>query len=260
MVRRYVLLFVCCAMGLNTAHGATQWNATAAQRDSDISPYGAGHALTLFNIGKFTFDGDGMFTENNNGTATLTGTLMRSGHKYDLSVNFVARTEALDYFAEPKNPKLELYNDAYNDDFLAMGYSGVGGGSVPAAKDGIIDPRGWRFYEMANGSMTHQTLMDEAFQLFARPISLNPEGEVGFGASGKNANMGLAQWVYSSYSGGVFGNSYGLQNYKAGDFNLDLERRPAGNTPPGGVPEPITATLSLMGLGVLGMATRRRAA
>ena len=52
----------------------------------------------------------------------------------------------------------------------------------------------------------------------------------------------------------------------AGDFNsIDLQiqliETTTGPGPgPGGVPEPITATLSLMSLGLLGMATRRRSA
>ena len=43
-----------------------------------------------------------------------------------------------------------------------------------------------------------------------------------------------------------------------GEFLLDVD--PIDPPATGGVPEPITATLGLMGLGVLGMATRRRAA
>ena len=48
-----------------------------------------------------------------------------------------------------------------------------------------------------------------------------------------------------------------IQGQEDGDYQINLiqSRQPPTNE----VPEPITATLGLMGLGVLGMATRRRA-
>ena len=47
-----------------------------------------------------------------------------------------------------------------------------------------------------------------------------------------------------------------IQGQVDGDYQIDLIQ---SRQPPNDVPEPITATLSLLGLGVLGMATRRRA-
>lgn len=262
--RLSAMVLACSVLSAGSAYGTIDaaWNALAAQRDADIAPHGGGHALTLFNIGGvFTFDGDGMFVENDDGTAQLTGTLKHgNGSAYDLVVDFQSKTAAVDYFNEGKGPKLELYTPAYVPPFV-----GVGGGSVPVAKQGIVDPNTWRFYEMVSGMMMKVGMPSDQFTLHAKPTSLDPEGQVGVGANGKNANMGLAQWVYSEYSGGVFGSAYGFDPHgsgnKAGDFNLDLTPKETGvgdGSSNNAVPEPVTGGLGLIGLAALTTGGLRR--
>lgn len=265
----FSLLTVCMLLSAGSAYGAIDaaWNAFAADKDSEVAPYSGGHALTLFNIGGvFTFDGDGMFTELDDGTAQLMGTLKHgNGSEWDLVVNFDNKTEAVDYFAEGKSPKLELYNEAYvstgpNTPFVGAGSNPV----MPAGKQESVDPNDWRFYEMIDGMMMRVSVPGEEFTLTPRPVGLDPEGQVGIGANGKNLEMGLAQWVYNSYSGGIFGSPYAKSSGTGGDFNLELTPKDTGVVGGGGfpggsgVPEPVTGVLGMIGLAALTGGTRRR--
>ena len=121
--------------------------ALPAEKDPVYGQYSGGHSLWLPGIGTdfiFTNGNPGIFTEKMDGTATLTGTVVRksdSGKKFDVSVDFNLRTDT----PPAGSPKLELKPSAYS------------------ANGGPIDPSTWHYYEVWGG-----TLLDVS------PLSMSP--------------------------------------------------------------------------------------
>jgi len=154
-----------------------------------------------------------------------------------------------------------------------LGMSGIGSAGLGNTRDAFFDARsvflsrftlleahnytltGELFEDFASGSGgTSVTLIDTDTFMTAIPSIVGPAS---FNSSGMlmagNYQLSVNAFADAQENSPTNFSGSGFSSY---DFNFTLIEKP---TAPG-VPEPITATLGLMGLGVLGMATRRRAA
>ena len=162
-------------------------DATAAEADSCYSFLGtgcfSGHAIFLAgldcsgisggpcdsNFGsvagtdgfKFVFSPAGRFTENADGTATLTGhleSLLQPGFGFDVSATFTGRVTASDagFAACAGNPLLELDPCCYvNGPATAGTFNPPLPNPTPACQTpGTIDPTTWHYYTHFTGTLT----------------------------------------------------------------------------------------------------------
>ena len=182
---------------------------------------------------------------------------------YDLAssiFNFYASPEATDRGA---TPFLALFTGGSVHDFNNYDIIAVGDLVTLAAAD-ADSPQSVAF-QAAAGSVTvnqGETIVGGFFADFYSPIGF------GFGAVGNTRILVVGD---ASVAGdiNVTGNDYsGYPNVNSRiyDFDIDLSIRQANAnidlsfSRANAVPEPVTATLGLMALGVLGLATRRRLA
>ena len=170
----------------------------AAQADQ-WNQYGWGHALVLPGMGSFVFSPDGQLQEHSDGTATLTGTAVKSNNTnwiLEVDVTFANYTVV----PGPGSPKLELVAAAYT------------------SNGGPVDPATWRYYTDSTGVLTG------AGALAGASISVwdvGPAFQAGNGASGKNAAYGASGWIGWSIDSQP-SSSLTLVNSSHGDWNLDL--------------------------------------
>lgn len=234
------------------------WSVTAAEGDPDFAKYSGGHALwnLLGTKDKWIFDGGpGTFAEGLGPAgrdALLTGTIVNKddllGPMYEVHVEFELLESFDEYTPATGEPKLELYEEAYDPAFVAdTGSMGESGGPGNMAD---IDPRAWRYYRLIGGAFngglfsgSYLTIVGDTvdyYLLTPRPADFSMELQVGLGASGKNLDMGMATWFYSQHT---LGTQTG--DKIRGDINVNL-------------PEPGTMLLMGLGLASLGVMRRRR--
>ena len=216
-----------CVLGVvGEAHAANlmrSWGVEAAQADQYNNPAYAGHAFWLpdmVNGGQFVIDGDATFNEYDDGTATLFGSIVSANDadkKWDFNLFFESSTVGTG------GPKKELKGEAYSS--------------------GVVDPSTWSYY---NFSSTQASLLTASSGDFAgQSLTLSDKTggkyplQVGYGANGKNAGMGMSTWF--KYSGS--------QNSNTADINVNLiaKKLPSGGNS-AGTPEPITMAGSLAAL------------
>lgn len=248
---------------------ALTYRVTEADRDSSVAPFSGGHAFWLpdnssgTNIPngdspKFLFINDsGRFNVSDDmTTAHLTGTLQAQGDSssiWDVDIMFFLGMD-YDTFAndhiDPNgdthdgSAKEELYSDAYVDN------------------GGTIDPTTWRYFYMDESQSTLTGAAGSGYEGVVLDLFQRPDGDnfgkyifqMGEGANGKNLNFGASVWLgyttadTSNYAS-TYDNGYINDIFSGiGDINIDLEP----------IPEPISAGLTLMGLGALTVTTRRR--
>ena len=215
------------------------WIATKADKDATHGKYSGGHAFWLPKFGsdyrKFVFEGDGRFTEFDDGTATMTGTIVSTGDdglRFTVDLTF-SNLKSFTNLGAGQGPKLELKEDAYTEPVFDT-----------IDNDDVfnIDPTTWRYYELdTGGTLTGLSdMLGVTLTLDHKPADKSLLFQVGEGANGKNLGMGLSGWFsYSSSNTSLIASG-------GGDINVDL-------TP---VPEP--STLALMGLGLGAVVLRRR--
>ncbi len=176
-----------------------------AEVDTQWTPYPFTHALLLWPLGNdFQLVAGGQFVEYEDGTAHLTGVVARSsddGARFIMDIAFDDRVMLGDPgFLPPGSPKQDLYPGAY------------------AAEGGPISPLLWRYYETIEGTLTG--IEDYAGGVYS-VTRVGPAFQVGYGASGKNLNMGASGWldatIVSQPTTGVV-----FPVIEQGDINIDL--------------------------------------
>jgi hypothetical protein len=214
--RKMIVTMCVCALGLlasgaQAANVLATFSATAA--DSTHSGAPGGHALyspggngspAIPNGGdaRFVFDGNGMLTIYDDGTANLTGTLVSVGDsqsQWAIDLWLENARDHTDFVNGGGMPKLELYSSNY------------------VANGGAVDPTTWYFFDMDE---TRSTLTGvgsiangEVLSLFQIPADGSKVFQIGFGANGKNLNLGFSEWL------GYEGPNY---NSTHSDLNIDL--------------------------------------
>ncbi len=165
----------------------------------EFGVHGDGHAVIIFNQGKFVFENEsGQYVENGDGTATMTGTLVHesdASKRYSIVANLSGRTTV----APAGSPKKELASNAYVEN------------------GGPVDTSTWVYYTGFDATFTGEgSLAGAVLDLDRR----GPAFQIGFGASGKNADFGASMWfVYWTTSQP---NSGHLPSDGNGDFNVSL--------------------------------------
>ena len=177
-------------------------NHCAVKADADSYGTGSGgHSLWLPGVATdLVFDPTpGTFTQNADGTATLTGTAYSAGNPangFEVSVQLTGFTTV----PAAGSPKKELKSSSYEEN------------------GGPIDTSTWWYYTSYSGTLTGVGGWSGA--VIAIQIT-GPAFQVGVGANGKNGNFGASAWftwqVTSQPTSGAH-----LQSSGQGDFNLDL--------------------------------------
>lgn len=165
-----------------------------------------GHALHIPGIGTdFVFQPGGQFTELANGTAVLTGLVVRASdasQRFLVSATFTDRMDPADAgYPPPMSPKTELVASAY-----------VHNGGAP------VDTSSWHYYVHTQGTLIGQGAFLGANVSF---MDFMAAFQVGLGANGKNLNYGGSGWLTLTtnaqpQNGSPFPGTF------HGDFNLDF--------------------------------------
>ena len=211
-----------CVLGVvgeaNAANLMRSWDVEAAQA-GDFNQHGAGHAFSLPDMvggGKYIIDGDATFNEYDDGTATLFGSIVNA--------NDANKTWNFNLFFESTTvgtggPKKELKGEAYSS--------------------GTVDPSTWWYYDFSSTKASVLSADSGDFAGQSMTLSDKTGGQyplqVGYGANGKNTEMGMSTWF--KYEGS--------QHSTRGDINATLV---AKSVPTAGTPEPITMAGSLAAL------------
>lgn len=188
--------------------------------------------------------GLGTFTENVDGTATLTGMVLSETHAdrgWNLNVILNGRTTNV----LPGSPKKELRSISYSEN------------------GGPVDTADWHYYGEENGNSTYIGnfigLLGGTGEYEGATLALTGFGanfQVGEGANGKNIDFGASGWFSWIVSAQPTNTNIWLNDSpNHGDFNLYFGDDP-GNTQ---TPEP--STIVLLGSGLAGLAwfrTRRK--
>ena len=234
------LVAVALSLGLASMQAQTSYDAVAANADGchNGDPNLTGFAVLLpaldpnvpapNNLYKFVFSpAAGTFTQNPDGTARLTGSLVLQGNPtygFNLDITFTGRTT--NPALSPANYPKELKNSCY-----VPGFGGTGG---------PVDPRTFDFYSSYAGGFGTLTGTGQYAGVVIRldPKPFTPGGfvlQVGHGASGKNVRLGASGWfmwdVVQQPSGRNLRDSYdgtllnGMPLF--GDFAINLNARPS---------------------------------
>ncbi len=227
------------AIDAKAANIIYQYAATKADKDSTYYGGSGGHAVWLpdiqaqisgLNSPKFLFNGDGVFTEFDDGTATLTGTAFS---EQDPTKSFLVNLTMSSFSSSPKK---ELKSNAYKN-------------------NDPVDTSTWRYYFMDSGSLIGTgDFAGLDLALSHRPSDGRYGFQVGVGANGKNINLGMSGWFSYVVTGNTTG--YSINNSTRADFNLDLEMTFDSENNEVDVAEPIS--LGLMGMGLAAFGIRRR--
>lgn len=166
-----------------------------------------GHAIYLNGLGSdFVFQPGGQFTENPDGTASLTGVVQRvadSTQRFLVSAQFSGRLDPADAgYPPPMSPKMELAPSVY-----------VTNGGAP------IDTDTWHYYTDMNGTLLGQGLFAGSLYSIA---PMGPAFQVGVGANGKNLNHGGSGWLNVFQQAPASNPNVVLPLTTFGDINIDL--------------------------------------
>ena len=188
---------------------AVTYDVTAAPADP-CNPYSsdgsfAGHVLFMqginpniytttapftdgYHFSVFSDTDPGVFIENADGTATLSGTILStqvSGYGFRIDLHFSGLTNN----PGPMGPNLELMCKCYVPPFDLLAGSGT---CADPGSHGAVDPTTWHYYTSWDSATLYGTGIYDGAVLHLTPFMHN--FQVGVGASGKNANAGASGW------------------------------------------------------------------
>ncbi len=260
---------------------ALTYRVTGADRDSSVARYSGGHAFWLpdnrshTNIpngrsSKFVFLNDtGRLNVSDDMTsARLTGTIQavgRASSMWDVDIMFILGMDSATYADGHTDPNGDTHDGKVKRELKHNQYADHGG---------TIDPEAWRYFYMDESNATLTGSAGGGYEGTTLDLYQRPNGwdygkyvfQMGEGANGKNLNLGMSGWLgyttadtgdqdesqsHSRWSRWGSGGNYSQNGHGyegIGDINIDLEP----------IPEPVSAGLTMMGLGALTVATRRR--
>lgn len=208
------------------------WQVFEAEKSVE-SKYGGGHGFWLPEMiggGKFIFDSEATLNEYDDGTANFFGSIVAAkdtSKQWDFDIWFETSEEGTG------GPKEELYDYAYTDN------------------GGTIDTDTWSYYNFSQskasqltadtGTYAGQTLSLDDYTNGKFPM------QIGYGASGKNLEMGFSTWF--KYSGDQ-------TSTRHADINVSLVGK--AQPEPEQVPEPAMGLVSLGVIGLLKQGLKRR--
>jgi len=276
---------ICAGLLTASTAQALTYRVSAADRDASVAPYSGGHAFWLpdngsgtnipnGNSSKFVFKNDsGLLTVSDDKTsARLTGTIQAVGKAssmWDVDIMFILGMDSATYKNDHVDPKGDTHDGKVKRELYSHAYADNGG---------TVDPDTWRYFYMDESNATLKGAAGSGYEGTTLDLYQRPNGadygkyvfQLGEGASGKNLKMGMSGWLgyttaetgeqesYRSYRRwGSRSSRYsrysryncGPKGYSGyGDINIDLEP----------IPEPVSAGLTMMGLGALTLTTRRR--
>lgn len=241
--------------------GTIQFDAHEA--DADSYGNGGGHAFWLPGMASgidddWVFDGDAVFEwDQDNGSASLTGTIQNktnSSYRFDFDLAFTELTPE-EVMNRPVTPKQELDPCVYDSN------------CDTSAPSPLVDTDTWAYFDFSGMLSGLDALEGAEVALTEFPTDGSHPFQLGIGASGKNiafGGSGWLQWEVLEQPTSSILTSYGdghkhkhKPKYKKilkntsnhGDINLVFDQ----------VPVPVPGVLSLLGLGLLLFAHRRRA-
>ena len=237
----FSLFFVFVVAGVADATTLNYYALPAEHSDLNPNSAFAGHTFWLPGIEGVDTQHDSTatsltFDENEvDGTAHLYGTIFEmhtggtGGSVLEVDILFSGRTDT----APDGSPKLELWPEAYTD----MG--------------GPVDPSTWYYYTAASGTLSGYKTAAELEHISLTVNGLTgPAFQMGYGANGKNTELGGSGWFLIEGSMTSQGQTTPIAEF-VGDINMSLT--PVTVTP---VPEP--SVVVLVGGGLLGLAAARR--
>ncbi len=199
---------------------------------SGLTPSGTGGSSSQY----FSLS-NGVFTELDDGTASLTGSLVNNGNSdltFDISLTLTVPKD-LDETGGPSTGEPKLGN-------------------------GSGDPTTWDYYMMWEGTLTGTGNL--AGVIDVEGVSGKPFFQVGDGANDKDSDFGASGWMDYESTGitRTLGSGHTLQtgafstfnSGSHGDVNIDLEFKSRTTVPDAG------GTAALLGLSILGMAIAKR--
>lgn len=180
--------------------------ATKAAPQSRWSASQYTHAFYLPEIGKdFAFDPPGLYVEQADGTARLTGTIRRASQRskaFTVDVTFSQRVNpGAAVFPPPGSPKKSLLPRAYVEN----------GGSV--------DPTAWHYFQHIEGRLTG---IDDYSGGVLRVTRDGPAFQVGYGANDKNLGWGASGWLTVAILSHPTFSAPFPSALDSGDVNVDL--------------------------------------
>ena len=165
-------------------------------------------------------DGDATFNEYDDGTANMFGSIVAANDTnktWDFNLWFEATEMG------SGGPKTELASGAY-----------VNNG-------GTVDTNTWKYYDFSSTKDSVLTADSGVYAGQSLTLSDKTGGQypiqMGYGANGKNTEMGLSTWFKGSGSNGSIGNA---------DINISLVAKSSNSA---GTPEPLTILGSAAALG-----------
>ena len=174
---------------------------------------------------KFVFSPAARFTENSDGTATLTGHLesqLQPGFGFDVAVTFTGLTSDPAGAGCAGNPLLELCEHCYINCAATQGtFEPPLADRTPCTGTGSVDPTTWHYYTHFTGTLTGTgsylglvLTISDTMHCF----------EVGTGASGKNVLPGASGWFVWSVAQNTTGRcvNSSSQAGRFGDININL--------------------------------------
>jgi len=174
---------------------------------------------------KFVFSPAARFTENSDGTATLTGhleSLLQPGFGFDVAVTFTGLTTDPAGAGCAGNPLLELCQNCYINGAATQGtFEPPLADRPPCASTGSVDPTTWHYYTHFTGTLTGTGSYAGLILTISDTMHCF---EVGTGASGKNVLPGASGWFVWSVAQNTTGRcvNSSSQAGRFGDFNLNL--------------------------------------
>jgi len=185
---------------------------------------------------KFIFSPAARFTENSDGTATLTGHLesqLQPGFGFDVAVTFTGLTSDPAGAGCAGNPLLELCENCYINGAATQGtFDPPLADRQPCASTGSVDPTTWHYYTHFTGTLTGTGSYTGLILNISDTMHCF---EVGTGASGKNVLPGASGWFIWTIAQNTTGRcvNSSSQAGRFGDLNFNLNCTIGGTLPHG---------------------------
>jgi hypothetical protein len=189
----------------------TSYNATSAAADPTLTSHSGGHSIWIGGFaGKLGFDPGAKLTLNDNNSAThsddvwnLFGVIRKGNIAFDVNFTFSGIENYASAAGHLGTPKLDMYSSAY---------------VAPFGTGGPVDPSIWLYAEVLTGTLTG--LAGSVYDGAVLQASMRgPHGQFGYGANGKNLNLGFSNWMDLTLTTQACSGCLQLASQYVGDVN-----------------------------------------